>query len=417
MEKFEIIAESGLEAFASFASKTNTALTDLTKDIKSNIKKYEKNIDTAEKDIADAVSSREKCEEEIAKMQDNIKTIKEAIENVQNTFKSIETAYASTSVGDTKNIYSDVISEAKANCEKDVEKNRTEIAKLNSDIESIKNNIKEFDHTIETLNTSLDTYKLELSKYEKTSDYFEKMLEKTKMDLGDIEESKLPKSKSAKKTTKQPVIEEVIEENKVENDNSEFSNPVLDALEVTNSFTIANEPKQEEPKESNQFDNIFDFTGNNNFGSNLENLFSTPSEDVKEEVSNEYKDSDMSEWESILNGNDNLFDLEAPEEPNIIDLTGPINIPGEVKKETPVSNEVNEVNELLKPYNTTFDELKSNAGALIKYKDGKEVEFNVSMDDVKKAVNTLGADDLRRMKIVGPNITILRRIKAMKEGK
>ena len=169
-------------------------------------------------------------------------TIKEAIENVENTYKSIESAYATTSVGDTKNLYSDLISEAKANCEKDVEKNRSEIAKLNSDIEAIKNNIQEFNHNIDELANKSDIFKLELAKYEKANDYFEKLTEKAKADLQDFEEYKLPKSKmTPRKANSKTIKEEVkIEGSVVEEDktSTEFSNPVLDALEVTNSFSI-----------------------------------------------------------------------------------------------------------------------------------------------------------------------------------
>ena len=139
MEKFEIDGTKGPEIFSGFVTKAKSVITALIDNVKANIREYETKIEDTAKEISDNEISREKCEHEITKMEGKIDTIKDAIENVENTYKKIVDAYSSTSKGETKELYSGIIDSAKANCEKDVEKNRSEIARLNSDIEAIKN--------------------------------------------------------------------------------------------------------------------------------------------------------------------------------------------------------------------------------------------------------------------------------------
>ena len=138
MEKFEMDSEKKLEIFNIFVGKAKDAFGNLLDEIKTNIKKYEVAIEDTTKEIAATENSKDRCEHEITKMEGKIETIKETIENVENTYKKMVDAYSSTSKGETKELYSDIIDGAKANCEKDVEKNKAEIARLNSDIDAIR---------------------------------------------------------------------------------------------------------------------------------------------------------------------------------------------------------------------------------------------------------------------------------------
>ena len=92
----------------------------------------------------------------------------------------------------------------------------------------------------------------------------------------------------------------------------------------------------------------------------------------------------------------------------------------EPKKKAPQTqeknNDIETVNQLLKPYGTSFDKLKSLVSKEIKYKDGTTKEFKLEALDLIKVVNEIDGNDLKRMKVVGPEITLLKKIKAMKEG-
>lgn len=443
MERFEINKEAGLELFINFISSTKEKLASLTDTIKENIKKYENNIESAEAQIADAVSSREKCENEIAKMDSKIESIKEAIENVENTYKKIVEAYSETSKGETKELYSDIIDGAKANCDKDVEKNRSDIARLNSDIEAIKNNIQEFDRQIEEQEKNREIYKQELEKYKKAAEYLEKENAAIISNLEGLNDAK-PKAKAPVKKAptvketkseekkKEEIMETPVEEKPVEiverpkNETKEDSIVIDDALQRIYDLTGY---KKEEPKVE---ENIYDFpqapvieephmeieqpVEEPVYTNNLENLFATPSEDVKAEpVKEDYNDADMFEWESILNGADAMIDNNAPVVPET-NISEPINIDTSVKS-TIMENADSTVNQMLMPYGTTIEKLKSLVGDSIVYKDGSSIPFVITSEDVIKAINAIDGNDLRAMKTVGPEITLIRLVKKMKEGK
>jgi len=82
-----------------------------------------------------------------------------------------------------------------------------------------------------------------------------------------------------------------------------------------------------------------------------------------------------------------------------------------------VDSEVEVVDQLLKPYGTDFDRLKSLVQDSIVYKNGTSIPFEITVEDITKAINDVDGNDLKKMKIVGPEITLLRKIKSMKEGK
>ncbi len=453
MEKFEIDGERNLEVFSSFVSKAKGVLTNLIDNIKGNIKDYESKIEDTTKEISDNEMSREKCEHEITKMEGKIETIKDAIENVENTYKKMVDAYSSTSKGETKELYSEIIDGAKANCEKDVEKNRSEIARLNSDIEAIKNNISEFTKIIDDLNKDLENYNTELFKFTKTLEYLDKEYDKTSNDLEEISskkeivkksESKTTKKTETKKTTAKPKV--VFEDDEDEGDDfpvkaaapvQDKRPSVLDTFETESFVTKKEEEKKVEsvpvfdkpsmvnepsPSYDDSLKQIYDLTGYKPeksevapeskreveqpkpaYTENLENLFSTPSKDVEPSKDGDmsFLDTEFSNWEDILN---------APTP----------------KDEVPVSNEkpksIDEgmdetVNQLLSPYGTNLARLRSLVAKEISYKDGRTVPFELSSQDVIKAVNSVDGNDLKKMKTVGPEITLLRKVKEMKEGK
>lgn len=417
MEKFEFEDERGIEVFSSFVIKTKTVFNTLIDNIKSNIKDYEQKIEDTTKDISDNEASREKCEREITKMENQIDSIKETIENVENTYKKIADAYSSTSKGETKELYSDIINEAKANCEKDVEKNRSEIARLNSDIEAIKNNITEFTKIIDELNRDLEAYNLELFKYNKALEYLEKLFDKSNNDLDEISNRKEITKKPDIRTVKRPEskktsrVREEIEEPKPK---EKKSSPI----ETLESETFET-PKETAPKRDVYEDSlkqIFDLTGYNPdkkeepsvpsepkkeveekkvYTDNLENLFGAPTLDTKSlvgepETSTPFLDTDFTNWENYLN------------------------TPAEEKPQQ--SENDTTVNQVLVPYGTSFAKLKSLVVDSITKKDGSKIPFEIKVEDVMQAISNIDGNDLKAMKTVGPEITILRKIKKMKEG-
>ncbi len=467
MEKFEMDDEKSLEVFNNFVGKAKDTLTTLIENIKENIKKYEQAIEDTTKDISDNESSREKCEHEITKMESKIESIKENIDNVESTYKKMVDAYSSTSKGETKELYSDIIDGAKENCDKEVEKNRTEIARINSDIEAIKNNIAEFTKIVDDLNKNLEEYNTELHKYKKSLDYMEKYVDKTNADLENIATKKEETKKKAENKTKKEevkvsadkvVLEEVEDEEapnekeksvstesdvkdesvviEEESDNTEDSNGannIFDIIGKNESFDLE-EPKKTEITEKkvevepvnfeDSLKQIYDLTGykpkkeeeskeeekpvsnvkSNDtkpvYNENLENLFATPTPDKKAEaVPNTYDEDNMSIWENILNGADDILSNS-----------------NQVQTEES-DGSLTTVDQLLKPYGTSFSRLQNLSNDKIEFKDGKSIPFTLSADDVIKAVNAVDSGDLKKMKIVGPEITLLKKVKQMKEGR
>ena len=112
----------------------------------------------------------------------------------------------------------------------------------------------------------------------------------------------------------------------------------------------------------------------------------------------------MSEWEKILNGTDDF-------------ATQSIKVKEDNVKLTIEDNITDTVDQLLKPYGTSFNRLKSLVNYKIEYPDGRTVKLDVTVEDVIKAVNDVDGNDLKKMKTVGPEITLLRKVKKMKEGK
>lgn len=441
MEKFEIDGERNLEVFSGFVSRAKGILTTLIDNIKTNIKDYETKIEDTAKEISDNEISREKCEHEITKMESKIDSIKDAIENVESTYKKMVDAYSSTSKGETKELYSEIIDGAKANCEKDVEKNRSEIARLNSDIEAIKNNISEFTKIIDELNKDLDNFNTELYRFNKALEYLDKVNDKTSEDLEEISNKKEPSVKKAetktvkktepKKTVRKTVIEEDEEDgNEAEIVPIESKRPsVLDTFE-TETFETKQEAKEPSVDEKiasindlpleDALKHIYDLTGytpSENkkseetpkkvepveqpvYTENLESFFATPTKDVVEEPKKDvssFLDEEFSNWESILNS------------PSVGD-----NSKSEIK---PIDDGMEDTaNQLLAPYGTSVARLKGLVASEIEYKNGERFPFIMTSEDIIKAVNSVDGNDLKKMKTVGPEITLLRKVKDMKEG-
>ncbi len=424
MEKFEFNGERNPELFSGFVSRAKDSLATLIDNIKVSIKDYEERIEDTTKEISDNELSREKCEHEITKMENKIEVIKDAIENVESTYKKIVDAYSSTSKGETKELYSEIIDGAKANCERDVEKNRSEIARLNSDIEAIKNNITEFTKIIDDLNKNLDNYNLELYKYNKTLDY---MIKEAERIGGDLEEMSAKKEIPSKKTeTKAPIKKadarrtstskskdteedkkKTIKASEVEKEEvvEELKNPIDESLKQIYDLTGYNPARKEATEETKKEDAVKDNLEAEAkpidkpiYTDNLDSLFSNTSSDVKDEGNNtSFLDVDLSSWESILN---------APNE----------ELESSISNEVKEDNSENTVDQLLSPYGTSFKRLKGLTTDKISYKDGKQIPFDMSAEDVIKAINTIDGTDLKKMKTVGPEITLLRKVKAMKEG-
>ncbi len=467
MEKFEIDDIKSVEVYCNFVEKAKSTLLSLIEGIRSNIKNYEERIDDTTKDVSENESAREKCEQEIVKMENKIGEIKDAIDNVESTYKKIADAYSSTSKGDTKDLYSKIIEEARNNCEEDVEKNRSEIARLNSDIEGVKVDIANYTSTIDDLNKDLDEYNLELNKYKKTLEYFEKVSSKAETDLEDIsnekEVTKKPESRVSKSTRKvsraketdsdeetsssssriikekpsiletlksdtyqtpkeekkeEPVVE-VVEENETKTTEADFESslkqiyditgfkPKEETVTVEETVEVSNTPVLDlETASAPSFDFDFDFDKKENFSldsskkvytDNLESLFSTApdiekSENVVED--SPFLDSDFSDWENILNSTDTQM--------------------GGVQNE--IKNEDSAIDELLKPYGTSFKRLSSLIGDRVSRRNGSSEDFEMTIKDVENAINEIDGNDLKAMKKVGPEITILRKVKNLKEG-
>ena len=368
-------------------------------------------------------------------MEGKIETIKETIENVENTYKKMVDAYSSTSKGETKELYSDIIDGAKANCEKDVEKNKAEIARLNSDIDAIRNNIAEFTKIIEDLNKDLENYNAELEKYKKSVEYMTKLTENATTDLEDIQENRDIKKKTEPKVVKKSTPKkekEVVEEPVVKEEIKVEEKPKVTQEEKQEEIIEPVKPKKEEISFEDSLKQIYDLTGykpkkeekepvkeeKTVYSDNLENLFANSHEEIKpEKKTTTFDESDMSEWERILNGADDIFSSLTPNESEPKREEMPIEpVLNEVKK-TIDENVTDTINQLLKPYGTTFEDLSKLTSDRITYKDGSSIPFELTTEDIIKAINSVDGTDLKAMKTVGPEITLLRKVKAIKEGR
>lgn len=455
--------DRNLEVFNSFVSKTKEAFSILSDNIKSNIKKYEQAIDATEREVSDSVSSRGKCEREIAKMESEIGTIKEAIDNVENTYKKMVDAYSSTSKGETKDIYIDIIDAAKRNCEKEVERHRSEIARLNSDIEAIKNNIAEFTRVIDGLNRALDEYKKELAKYKEASEYLEDTSTRIGTDFEDIAEgkkrSKIGSSRMdfmdksigrprrdfdfdlSSTTTAKSVVDDKPKKEEPRKVDRIDDFKMVEEVQKEKAPAIE-EPKEPEKKVDDSLQRIYDLTGYKPqkeekkeeerpisdsaiFSANLDNLFADITTDESDEESGaalssvdvSYDDDNMSEWEKILNGKDDTLELKNGTNISVpvMDKSAPSSEPQKSSKN--LDSDIDTADQLLKPYGTSYERLSKLAGDKIVYKDGRVITVDMSAEDVVKAVNSIDGIDLRAMKTVGPEVTLLRKIKQMKEGR
>lgn len=438
MERFEFEEERTLDLFSGFVGKTRIVFTALIENIKINIKGYETRIKETTKEIEDNEASREKCAHEITKMENKIADIKDAIENVESTYKKIVDAYSSTSKGDTRELYSEIIDGAKANCDKDVEKNRSEIARLNSDIEAIKNNITEFTKIIDELNRNLEDYSLELYKHNKVLEYMNKVSDKANEDLEEISSRKEILKKAEVKSTRSTASKKSVSKSEDKTTVSKVSKE-SSAVSKSSAFnTLNNETfktptkkveKEQKPKKEEIYDEtlrqIYDLTGYKPSGisikpegpkvpavkekkvytDNLESLFSAPeSKSVQEKTSsapkkeegNPFLNSSFSNWEDILN----TPTAAVRQETNVLANSG--------LEDT--------VNQLLSPYGTNFKKLVSLVGKEIVHKDGSKVSFTLNPDDLVKAINAIDGNDLKMMKTVGPEVTLLRKVMRMKEG-
>lgn len=396
MEKFDIEEGKNLELFSNFANKTKDAFQTLIENIKENISKYEQSIVDTEEEIKDNQASCDKCEVEISKMEESIVSIEKNIENVENTYTKMVDAYASTGTDETKELYSGIIDDAKANCDKEVEKSKAEIEKLNSDIEAIKNNIVEFNKIIDNLKAELENQKMELVKFNKVLSYLEDVSESSGKELDKIEANIIT---SKEKKEKEPEVVEPIKEvitKEVEEVKEEVQEAPIQTLDFEDSLKqiydlTGYKPKKEEeeaPKAKEVESN------------SLEDFFKRVDSIIPEETNKAYVENDMSEWEKILNGSDDSFVQVTPKEETI-----------------KIDSEYEVLDQLLKPYGTDYNRLQSLVQDKIVYKNGTTIPFEITVDDITKAINDVDGNDLKKMKIVGPEITLLRKIKGMKEGK
>lgn len=406
MERFEMMVDSGLVEFKSFLSKTKESLSSLIDDIKASISSYETRIKDTEDEIKDTESSSQTCEQEIIKQQERIKVLKKSIDNVEKTYKKMVDAYSSTSEGSTKDIYSDIIENARESCERDVEKNNAEIDSINDTIYGIKSNIKEFNSTIDRLNRELDEYNLELTKYQRALQYMQKVYDGVIEDLTDIESGKSARIKSPIRKASEvvhptePLKEEITNKSELEVDEEPSPNkdeelqslydltgykPKESTEEVKEEKPVIEpEPVVEEaPVYSGNLENLF-------INSGVEDTKMSPS---KPEVQPEFNDNELSEWEEMLNEKTITFD-----EP--------------IKK---IESEVDTVNQLLVPYGTTYENLIKLADDRIEYKDGTILPVEITAKDILNAINQVDAIDLKSMKIIGPETTLLKKIKKIKE--
>ena len=473
INKYEEDSKDKLEVFNNFTNIAKDAVQTLISNIKDNIKQYEDIIDYTNKQITENQSSREKCEKEITRKSDAIERTKENIENIQNTYKKMVEAYSSTSVGGTKDIYSDIINGAKTSCDEQVKKCNEEITTMHADIEAIRNNISEFNRSVNSLNISLGRYRNELSKYRKSLDYMNDVAISFQNNLDSILNNVEPVKKGEAR-----IIGNIPSGANIVVGNVEVGKSVEEfpsAFNGTNSSDISdvfasetfdlNDHKEDVDDSLKQ---IYDLTGYKPKDDNKKEDKKKPSEEKetkeekeekkekkekepekkeekkeeekeqkeekkekdkkdKEEVKHEvnsFEEDDISEWEKILNGADDMISnltkveyKEEKEEPKEEEKSEPKEEP---KKKAPQTqeknNDIETVNQLLKPYGTSFDKLKSLVSKEIKYKDGTTKEFKLEALDLIKVVNEIDGNDLKRMKVVGPEITLLKKIKAMKEG-
>lgn len=393
MEKFKIDGlYSDLMQFSDFAARLKDKFLNQTEKTGEIIILYNDAIKNTESEIKENEASMDKCKNEIKKMEEKIKGIEASTKNVKTTYQNIVDAYSKTSEGNTKNLYSEIIETARLNCEDETEKNEREITRLNDDISAINNNITNFNKIIDELNLNLEKQKIELSKYNKTLDYLKELTRQCNREIDNI-------------ANRKDVIKHTPRSSFITNDNDFERDKKADSF-VEN--TKKDNYKEEKPKENKNLDfddslrQIYDLTGyskkekkDSSFESdtNLENLFKNDTTTTKKESSSTSK---MDEWEKILNSEDSIDNKK--EEPKRID-------------------DQKEINDLLRPYGTTIDKLKSLTTNKIVYKSGREIDFNITNDDLKRCINAVNSMDLKSMKVLGPEITILRKLKLMKEGK
>jgi len=302
MEKFDIEEGKHLELFSNFANKTRDAFLTLIENIKENINKYEQSIIDTEEEIKDNQVSSDKCENEITKMEESIVVIEKNIENVESTYANMVDAYTSTGTDETKELYSGIIGEAKVNCDKEVEKSKTEIEKLNSDIEAIKNNIVEFNKIIENLKNDLENQKLELIKFNKVLNYLTDISEASQKELDKIE-ANIITSREKKEPEVIKKVEEIIEikEEPIKDvDEKSREEKTFQPMDFEDSLKqiydlTGYKPKKEDAEEPKAKDVE---------SNTLEDFFKNVDSIVPVEKNQPYVENNMSEWEMILNGGD-----------------------------------------------------------------------------------------------------------------
>ena len=385
MEKFKMDGlYNDLMQFSDFAARLKDKFLNQIEKTNEIIILYNEAIKNTENEIKENEVSMDKCKNEIKKMQEKIKTIEASTKNIKVTYQNMVDAYSKTSEGNTKNLYSEIIETARLNCEDETEKNEREITRLNDDISAINNNIANFTKIIEELNSNLDRQKVELSKYNKILDYLKEMTRQSNREIDNI-------------ANRKDVIKHTPKSDFLSN-NSDFreSNSII----KEESRKDYKEDIKGETKIDDSLKQIYDLTGyskkekkESTFeeNTNLENLFKPDNEEPKKELKTSNK---MDEWEKILNS------------PNV----------NSDKEEKNISDDQKEVNDLLKPYGTTIEKLKSLTTNKIVYKSGREIDFNITSKDIATAVNAINSMDLKSMKVLGPEITILRKVKLMKEG-
>ncbi len=394
-----MIGDSKLIEFKSFLNKTKESIGSLIDDIKEHISSYETSIKETEGEIKEAENSSRTCEQEISRLQEQIRGLKKSIDNVEKTYKKMVDAYSSTSEGSTKDIYSDIIENARENCERDVEKNNAEIDSINENIYGIKNNIREFNSTIDRLNRDLEDYQKELEKYNRSLQYMQKVYDGVIEDLNDIESGKNSRSKTIERTIEPIVIDEKPVVNEPDDDSDETNKA---SEELQRIYDLTGYKPEKDKQEEEVKDEVSEESKEETepvYSGNLENLFlNSGVEDLKIETTptspnEEYNDNKLSEWEEMLNEKTITFDE-------------PVKAP----------SEIDTVNQLLKPYGTTYETLLGLMDDRIEYKDGTILPVTIGVEDIVKAVNQIDTIDLKSMKIVGPNTTILKKIKKIKEG-
>lgn len=107
-----------------------------------------------------------------------------------------------------------------------------------------------------------------------------------------------------------------------------------------------------------------------------------------------FLDSDFSDWENLLNSTDTQM----------------------MNKIEDVNSDYSSIDAMLKPYGTSFKRLLGLIGNRVFHIDGSNGPFEMDTKDVENAINAIDGNDLKSMKKVGPEITILRKVKALKEG-